>query len=124
MAASERELIQLEQEQVAAFNRHEIRALLSNFDRKFVGFSSTRHERISGSAQLSNTFRHYMNVSPKVRYAISQPRVQMLGDSAVVTFYWKVRLAPGHSIEGRGTHVFARKGKQWKIVHEHFSRSH
>lgn len=124
MTANERELIRLEREQVADFNRHEIRALLSHFDRGFVGFSSTRHERISGSAQLSNTFRHYMNVSPKVRYAISEPRVQMLGENAVVTFYWKVQLAPGHSIEGRGTHVFAKKGKQWKIVHEHFSRSH
>ncbi len=124
MTAIERELTGLEKKQVADFNRHEIRALLSHFDRGFVGFSSTRHERISGSAQLSNTFRHYMNVSPKVRYAISDPKVQILGDSAVVSFYWKVQLAPGHAIEGRGTHVYARKGNQWKIVHEHFSRSH
>lgn len=124
MTASERELLTLEKEQVADFNRHEIRALLAHFDRGFAGFSSTRHERISGAAQLSNTFRHYMNVSPNVRYAINDPKVQLLGDNAVVSFYWKVQLAPGHIIEGRGTHVYAKKGKQWKIVHEHFSRSH
>ncbi len=124
MNASERELLALEHKQVADFNRHEIRALLSHFDRSFAGFSSTRHERIRGAAQLSNTFRHYMKVSPNVRYAIKEPRVQMLGDNAVVSFYWKVQLAPGHAIEGRGTHVYVRKGGQWKIVHEHFSRSH
>jgi ketosteroid isomerase-like protein len=124
MKADERELLSLERKQVADFNHHEIRALLSHFDRGFVGFSSTRHERISGLAQLSNTFRHYMNVSPKVRYSISDPKVQMLGDNAVVSFYWKVQLAPGHAIEGRGTHFYAKKRTGWKIVHEHFSRSH
>jgi ketosteroid isomerase-like protein len=123
MTAIERELIRLERKQVNDFNRHSVPALLSHFDRKFVGFSSTRHERVSGAAQLARTFRHYMSVSPKVRYAISQPKVQVLGESAVVSFYWKVQLAPGHSIDGRGSHVFARKGKLWKIVHEHFSRS-
>jgi ketosteroid isomerase-like protein len=124
MKANERELLGLERKQVADFNRHEIEALLSHFDRGFVGFSSTRHERIGGSAKLSKTFRHYMNVFPKVRYAISKPKVQMLGDNAVVSFYWKVQLAPGHVIDGRGTHVYAKKRAGWKIVHEHFSRSH
>ncbi len=124
MTTHERELLRLEKEQVVEFNRHEIRALLSHFDRQFVGFSSTRHERISGSIPLSKTFRHYMNVSPNVRYAISEPKVQMLGDTAVVSFYWKVNLGPGHAIRGRGTHVFAKVGEDWKIVHEHFSRSH
>jgi ketosteroid isomerase-like protein len=89
-----------------------------------VGFSSTRHERIAGRAALAKTFHHYLRVSPRVRYAITQPKVQVLGDAAVASFYWKVQLAPGHHVEGRGTHVLVKQRGQWKIVHEHFSRSH
>jgi ketosteroid isomerase-like protein len=121
---SERSILRIEREQVAAFNRHDIKSMLGHFASGFVGFSSTRHERISGRAALGKTFRHYLGVSPKVRYAVSQPKVQMIGDAAVVSFYWRVQLAPGHRIEGRGSHVFAKIRGRWRIVHEHFSRSH
>jgi ketosteroid isomerase-like protein len=124
MNASEREILRLERTQVADFNRHRIKALLAQYANGFVGFSSTRHERIAGRAALAKTFHHYLRVSPRVRYAITQPKVQVLGDAAVASFYWKVQLAPGHHVEGRGTHVLVKQRGQWKIVHEHFSRSH
>ncbi|HXY50524.1 MAG TPA: nuclear transport factor 2 family protein [Terriglobales bacterium] len=124
MTPAERAILALERTQVSDFNRHKIAALVAQYSPSFVGFSSTRHPRISGRNALARTFRHYLKVSPRVRYGITQPKVQVLGDAAVASFYWKVRLAPGHSIEGRGSHVFAKHGGSWKIVHEHFSRSH
>jgi ketosteroid isomerase-like protein len=124
MTPAERAIIALERKQVSDFNRHKIAALVSQYAPALVGFSSTRHPRISGRAALARTFHHYLKVSPRVRYSLSQPKVQVLGDTAVVSFYWRVHLAPGHSIEGRGSHVFAKQRSGWKIVHEHFSRSH
>jgi len=124
MSASEREILRLERAQVTDFNRHRIRALLAQYATGFIGFSSTRHKRIAGRAALAQTFHHYLKVSPRVRYAITQPKIQILGDAAVASFYWKVQLAPGHHVAGRGTHVMVRQRGQWKIVHEHFSRSH
>ena len=124
MKASERAILRLERAQVADFNHHRIKALLAHYANGFVGFSSTRHERIAGRAALAKTFQHYLKVSPRVGYGITQPRIQVLGDAAVASFYWKVQLAPEHSIEGRGTHVLVRQRGQWKIAHEHFSRSH
>jgi ketosteroid isomerase-like protein len=46
------------------------------------------------------------------------------GSTAVATFYWTVQLGRGRKIHGRGTHVFTKQGKSWRVVHEHFSRAH
>ncbi len=121
--AAQKEILRLERQQVADFNHRRISALLKPFARSFVGFSSTRHRRIAGLGPLKQTFQHYLGQSPRVSYRIAQPRVQVYGASAVASFYWTVKLGR-RAIRGRGSHVFAKHGKRWYIVHEHFSRAH
>jgi ketosteroid isomerase-like protein len=122
--AVRQQILQLERQQAAAINRGDIAGAVRMFDRSFVGFSSTRHKRIRGLGALGNTFRHYMQRAPKLSYRIAQPQVHVSGNTAVATFYWTVGLGRGRSVRGRGTHVFARVGRQWRVVHEHFSRAH
>lgn len=124
MTAAQRQILRLERQQVADFNRRDLKALVQQFAPGFVGFSSTRHKRIAGRTALKQTFRHYLRQSPLVRYRISQPRVQVFGRTAVASFYWIVGLTARRRIHGRGSHVFAKSGKRWQIVHEHFSRAH
>ncbi|MFZ3211942.1 MAG: nuclear transport factor 2 family protein [Terriglobales bacterium] len=124
MTRAEQEILGLEREQASDFKRRDMKALLAQFGSDFVGFSSTRYERIAGRTALKRTFDHYLDQSPQLRYRIRQPRVQVFGGTAVASFYWTVELAPGHKVEGRGSHVFVKRGKSWSIVHEHFSRSH
>ena len=124
MRAVEREILRLERQQAADFTRRDLKAILEQFEPSFVGFSSTRHKRIAGRVALKKTFEHYLDQSPRVRYRIAEPRVQVFDGAAVVSFYWVVELSPGHRVEGRGSHVFVRRGDQWRIAHEHFSRSH
>jgi ketosteroid isomerase-like protein len=124
MTAAERDILRLEKEQVVGFNSRKFDDLLKQFAPTFVGFSSTRHNRISGRPALRRTFQHYLAQSPEVRYHIAQTRVQVLGDTAVASFYWTVQLSPRHKIQGRGSHVFVKQNGQWQIVHEHFSRAH
>ena len=114
----------LERQQVTDFNRRDLRALVRPFGPGFAGFSSTKHKRISGRAALKKTFQHYLRQSPRVRYTLSQLRVQNLGKTAVASFYWTVTLGKRRRVHGRGTHVFLRRGRKWRIVHEHFSRAH
>ena len=124
MTREKQEILGLERQQASDFNSRDLKALLAQFGSDFVGFSSTRYERIAGRTALKRTFEHYLDQSPQLNYSIRQPRVQVFGSAAVVSFYWTVELAPGHKIEGRGSHVFAKHGKKWSVVHEHFSRSH
>src|SRR5260370_352594 len=86
--------------------------------------SSTKHERIRGLGALRKTFDYYLKKAPKLAYHMEQPHVSVNGGMAVATFYWSVQLGGRHKIHGRGTHVFAKQGKEWKVVHEHFSRAH
>lgn len=117
-------ILQLERAQVRAINAGNVKGALQMFDRSFVGFSSTQHKRIRGLSALRNTFHYYLKRAPKLAYHMEQPHVSVKGGTAVATFYWTVKLGRGHKIHGRGTHVFAKQGKNWRIVHEHFSRAH
>ena len=117
-------ILRLERQQEKDFNHHRIDRCLAPFAPGFVGFSSTRHPRIAGRAALRKTFEYYVRLSPRMRYRINQPRVQLFDGAAVATFYWKVTVGRGKQVRGRGSHVFIRKGKTWRIVHEHFSRAH
>ena len=120
--AIRKQILRAEREHARAFNRGDVRGALKMFDKGFVGFSSTRHERIRGLGALKKTFHYYL-IAPKMTYRIEQPRVHASGPTAVATFYWTVGLGKGRRVRGRGTHVFARAGKKWRVVHEHFSRA-
>jgi ketosteroid isomerase-like protein len=127
MPRTTREILGIEKQMVRDFNARKTNRLLGHFHPRVTGFSSTRQERIEGRTAMRKTFEYYHHASPHMRFAIARPRVQELGDSAVATFTWTVELGTGrprHTIRGRGTHVFARSGKKWLIVHEHFSRAH
>ncbi len=118
------QILRLEREHAAAFNEGDVRGATKMFAKGFVGFSSTKHSRIRGITALANTFKYYLKRSPRMKYSIQQAKVDVSGSMAVATFYWKVTLGRGKAIRGRGTHVFTRKGKAWRVVHEHFSRAH
>ncbi len=122
--AARQQILRLEREQVHAINHADIRGALKMFDRGLVGFSSTQHKRIRGLGALRKTFHYYLKRAPKMTYSIEQPQVHVSGGTAVATFYWTVGLGRGKRIRGRGTHVFARQGRNWRVVHEHFSRAH
>lgn len=124
MASTGQQISRLEREQARAINRGDVRGALRMFDKSFVGFSSTQHDRIRGLGALARTFHYYLKRAPKMNYRIQQARVHADGNVAVATFYWTVGLGRGRTLRGRGTHVFVRKGKNWRIVHEHFSRAH
>ena len=122
--AIRQQILKLEREQERAINRGDIPRALRMFDGGFVGFSSTKHERIRGLAALARTFHHYLKRAPRMTYRIAQLHVHTSESTAVATFYWSVGLGKGRKVHGRGTHVFARKGKSWRVIHEHFSRAH
>ncbi len=121
--AIRQQILRAEREQVRAINRGNVRNALRMFHKDFVGFSSTRHERMRGLRALKKTFHYYLKRAPKMTYRIEQPQIQASGATAVATFYWTVGLGKGRSVRGRGTHVFVRTGKNWRVVHEHFSRA-
>lgn len=128
MESVTRELIEMEVQAARAFNRGDLETILGMFDPgDFTGFSSTKYDRIRGPRELRRTFEFYMGQAEDLDYSIGKPEVQVFGGSAVVTFYWQVKLRGPkirETIKGRGTHVYVQEEGKWRVVHEHFSKSH
>ncbi len=127
MTEVEKQIIKIENDIAAAFNRRNLEGILSFFDKGMMGFSSTKHERLHDLEALRKTFNYYWQQSEKAEFALDEIKVQNFGPVAVSTFYWSVTVGTStgeHEIHGRGSHVFVEKNGQWRIVHEHFSRSH
>ena|SRR6516165_4259768 len=127
MASVLQEILEVENAMVREFNAGDVQSVLAHFHPRVIGFSSTQQERVSGLGAMKRTFNYYRQASSHMRYRIAEPKVQLFGDTAVATFYWTVELGKGrprHLIKGRGSHVLAREGGRWLIVHEHFSRAH
>jgi len=128
MGAIEKHILEIEKQMVGAFNQGKVEEILKFFDNEIIGFSSTRHERLMGLEALRQTFLYYLKDSESVEYSITSPLIKSMSDNcAVITFYWLVVMTSGRKrreIHGRGTHLFHKKENEWKIVHEHFSRTH
>ncbi len=108
-------------------NKKDIPAILRYFSDEISGFSSTYHDRFQGKEELRKTFEYYLSEAEQVSYEIMEPSVTEAGDTAILSFYWRVTLKTGKKrleIPGRGTHVYYRQKGNWLIIHEHFSRAH
>ena len=127
MDAVQKEIAVIEKSIVKLFNEGNIKEIMKYFKSGFVGFSSTKHERIPSLSQLKNTFLHYLDQGDDVIYNIQNLRVKIYGEAALATFYWTVNLKKKkrtNTIDGRGSHVFMTSETGWHIVHEHYSRAH
>ena len=127
MDSIEQALVNIEKLMVKLFNAKDIKPILAFFSKNFVGFSSTKHERITNLSQLKKTFEYYLKEGDSVHYTIKNVKVKIYGEAALTTFYWQVDIKKKNktkSITGRATHVFLYEGDTWKIAHEHFSKTH
>lgn len=123
----QKEIADIEKAMVKLFNSKKVEPILDYFDNSFVGFSSTKHERLTRKSQLKKTFLHYLDEGDPVKFSIKNIKVDILGECALTTYYWKVDIHKKKkvkSLNGRASHVFMQEGEDWKIVHEHFSKTH
>jgi ketosteroid isomerase-like protein len=124
----QKEIAAIEKSIVKLFNQRNVKEILTYFNKEFVGFSSTKHERIPNLTQLKKTFLHYLDEGDEVIYAIQNLKVKIYGEAALTTFYWTVDLKKKKkktkTINGRGSHIFLMLDTGWGIVHEHYSKAH
>jgi ketosteroid isomerase-like protein len=123
----QKEIAAVERSIVKLFNQQKINEILKYFQSDFVGFSSTKHERVTSLSQLKKTFLHYLDEGDKVTYNIRNLKVKIYGETALATFYWEVDIKKKKktkTVNGRGSHIFLIGEHGWYIVHEHYSRAH
>ena len=87
-----------EKSMVKLYNAKNIDEILEYFSEDFVGFSSTKHERITKLSQLKKTFLHYLADGDPVKFSIKNIKVNIYGESALTSFYWRVDIHKGKKL--------------------------
>jgi hypothetical protein len=122
----EKELLDLENKISAAFLSKSIEDFFPGNEEGLSAFHASNPYRIDDRRSIENALKtFYKYSSPTGLYKV-QPRVQIYGDAAVVTYHFiETGEAEGGKIyayEGKQTDVFVKKQGKWTLVHFHSSR--
>ena len=107
-----------------AFVRNDVDAIEPHVAGDITWFSHTATERLDGKQVFIDSLRKTVKTKQTFKWQERDLRVQVLGDAAIVSFFYD------HSAEiggrktdrlSRATYVFAKRGGQWLLVHDHSS---
>lgn len=111
-----------------AFAKNDVERYFGFVDDEVTLFTPASPYRVEGLAQDREEFEFSL-ASGKTHvnlFQMMQPRVQVFGDAAVVTYAWRGSFGRGESgalASFKETDVFARREGGWKLVHVHLSRA-
>lgn len=78
--------------------------------------------RIEGLEAVRNYLEPFSGQIPPHTYDIVNPKVQIYGHTAVLTFHWKGSTTDGIALGGwKVTSVYHRTNGKWRMVHAHWS---
>ncbi len=123
---AEKELLDIESRMTAAYLSKNVVAFFQDTDEGLSAFHASNPYRIDDRRTIEAALKvFYKDSAPTGLYKL-QPRVQVQGDTAVVTYHFvEVGDAEGgklYAYEGKQTDVFAKKQGKWTLIHFHSSR--
>ena len=124
-ANPEKELLDIEDKMTAAYVSKNLQAYLAFIDPSVTAFHASNPYRIDDRQVVQDALgTFYKGTDPTGLYKL-QPRVQLYGDTAVVTYHFLETGGEGprsYAYEGKQTDVFVKKQGKWTLVHFHSSR--
>lgn len=90
-------------------------------------FDDSLAYRVQGKSEILRGLQSWMDSTELRSYQILEPQAQVLGDTAVLTYYFNlsaVRAGKEFSQAGKVTLVLVRQGGEWRALHEHLSVNH
>jgi len=119
----EKMIVALERGALEQFGRGEIEGPLVLCDEEITYFDPSVESRLEGREALAV---HYEPVRGKPQYArfeLVDPRVQVFGDTSILTYVLETRDTPNADSPGtlwKVTAVYHRFDGGWRVVHSHF----
>jgi len=83
-------------------------------------FDPFQEKRLDGIEELTALYESIRGKIKILRSEIVNPRVQIAGDAAVLTYQFISEGSEGFK-RWNSTEVYQREGDQWKIIHSHWS---
>lgn len=91
-------------------------------DVTWFDFTEGEQLRLEGLEAFRNFLAPLAKEIPPHTYDMLDPKLQIYGDSAVLTFHWKGSLSDGSQLpKWKATEVYHRKDGKWRQVHGHWS---
>ena len=85
-------------------------------------FTPGEQLRIDGLQAVRNYLKPFIGNIPPHTYDLVNPKVQIYGNTAILTFHWKGSLTDGTPLDGyKVTAVYNWKDGKWRQVHAHWS---
>ncbi len=122
--AEAQRIIQIERDAWEALRSKDLAAIGTYFAEDVSIFEYDQAYRIQGKAEVLRGIETWLADSTIRTYQILDPKVQVLGDTAILSYYFTDAVVTGgrempHS--GKLTVVFVKQGGAWKALHEHVS---
>ncbi len=83
-------------------------------------FDHKTPRRLDGHAALTKLYEPFRRTFTVPRYEMANPKVQLCGDAAVLTFNFNSESSAGKK-RWNCTEVYARREGRWRIIHTHWA---
>jgi ketosteroid isomerase-like protein len=123
----EKDLLEVENRITADYLVKNLDAFSHGADEDLSGFHASNPYRMDGRQKIQEALKTFYKYSSPTGLYKLQPRVQVYGDTAIVTYHYvETGEAEGgklYAYEGKQTDVFVKKQGRWSLVHFHSSRT-
>ena len=117
----ERELVELERKALARWLNGDPSGFLELCAPDVVYFDPYRERRVDGLEALARIYEELRGKVFAERFELSSPRVQQVGDAAVLTFNFASWSAGAEPLRWNCTEVYRRDPAGWRIIQTHWS---
>ena len=91
-------------------------------DVTWFDFNEGEQPRIDGLEAVRKYFTALAGQIPPHTYDLVNPKVQIYGNTAILSFHWKASMTDGTPLPvWKATSVYRWKGGKWRQVHAHWS---
>lgn len=124
LEAEKQAIIQLERDVWEAYKNKQIEAFNGYYADDASAFSDDQAYRVRGKADILRGMEALMKTSDVLSYQILDPEVKVVGDTALLTYYYTENsMKDGKSSEraGKVSMVFVKQDGKWRALHEHMA---
>ncbi len=117
-----REILRIERASMDGWIKGNPDAMLASLDPDVTYIHVMTGKRIDGAAAVKALFEQYRGTPLFESYDMADPKVQVSGNVAVLT-YQLVQRNGATANRWNGTLVYERKAGAWKVTHAHWSQA-
>ncbi|MFQ5929296.1 MAG: nuclear transport factor 2 family protein [Acidobacteriota bacterium] len=124
LEADAKSILNQERAVLNAFRDKQLEVVAGALAENFSAFAHDQAYRIQGKDAYLGSVGDWMSQNELRTFQLLDPKVEVLGDTAVLTYYYSASgslAGRGFSLSGKATALYVRKQGKWLALHHHNS---